>query len=53
VLALDADLFTTVTPGSAFDSPAVVTTWVLFALLKPTTGIMIVLLWRMFAKPIV
>ena len=35
---LNADLFTSVTPGAAFDSPAAVTTWVLFALLKLMTG---------------
>ena len=52
VPALNADLFTAVTPGAAFDSPAAVTTWVLFALLKVTTGILIVLSWRMLAKPV-
>ena len=47
------DLFTSVTPGAAFDSPAAVTTWVLFALLKLMTGILLVFLWRMLAKPTV
>jgi len=50
---LNADLFTSVTPGAAFDSPAAVTTWVLFALLKLTTGILLVFSWRMLAKPVV
>jgi hypothetical protein len=53
VPALNADLFTSVTPGAAFDSPAAITIWVLFALLKLTTGILVVLSWRMLAKPIV
>jgi hypothetical protein len=53
VPALNADLFNSVTPGAAFDSPAAVTTWVLFAVLKLTTGILVVLLWRLVAKPIV
>ena len=51
--ALNAGLFTSVTPGAAFDSPAQVTTWVPFALLKLTTGILLVFSWRMLAKPIV
>jgi len=53
VPTLNADLFTSVTPGAAFDSPAAVTTWVLFAVLKLTTGILVVLSWRLVAKPIV
>jgi len=53
VAALNAGLFTSVTPGAAFDLPALVTTWVLLALLKVTTGILVVLSWRMLAKPIV
>jgi hypothetical protein len=38
VPTLNADLSTSVMPGVAFDSPAAVTTWVLFAILTPTTG---------------
>jgi hypothetical protein len=53
VPALNADLFTSVTPGAAFDSPMAITTWVFFALLKLITGILIILAWRMLAKPIV
>lgn len=53
VPALNADLFVSVTPGAAFDSPAAVTTWVLFALLKLTTGVLVIFSWRMLAKPIV
>ena len=53
VAALNAGLFASVTPGAAFDLPALVTTWVLLALLKVTTGILVVLSWRMLAKPIV
>jgi len=53
VPALNADLFTSVTPGAAFDSPAEVTTWMLFALLKLTTGVFVVFSWRMLAKPVV
>ncbi|KAH9983798.1 hypothetical protein BJV74DRAFT_980251 [Russula compacta] len=53
VPALNADLFTSVTPGAAFDSPAAVAIWVLFALLKLTTGVLIILAWRMLAKPTV
>lgn len=51
VPALNADLFTSVTPGAALDSPAAITTWVLFALLKLVTGILIVFAWRILAKP--
>jgi len=51
VAALNAGLFTSVTPGAAFDLPALVTTWVLLALLKVTTGILVVLSWRMVSKP--
>ena len=51
--ALNADLFTSKTPGSAFDSPFAITTWLLFALLKLTTGILITFSWRMLAKPTV
>ena len=50
--ALNADLFTSVMPGAAFDSPATVTTWVVFALPKLTMGILVVLSWRMLAKRI-
>jgi hypothetical protein len=53
VPALNADLFTSVTPGAAFDSPMAITTWVLFALLKLTTGITVIFAWRMLAKPTV
>jgi hypothetical protein len=53
VPALNADLFTSVTPGAAFDSPAAVATWMLFALLKLTTGVLVVFSWRMLAKPTV
>jgi len=53
VPALNADLFTSVTPGAAFDSPVAIMTWVLFALLKLTTGILIIFAWRMLAKPTV
>jgi len=51
VPALNADLFTSVTPGAALDSPAAVTTWMLFALLKLVTGISIIFAWRIVAKP--
>jgi hypothetical protein len=50
---LNVDLFTSVMPCAAFDSPAAVTTWILFALLKLTTGISVVFSWRMLAKPVV
>ena len=53
VPTLNADLFTSVTPGATFDSPMAITTWVFFALLKLITGILIILAWRMLAKPIV
>ena len=53
VPALNADLFTSVTPGAAFDSPAAVAIWVLFALLKFTTGVLIIFAWRILAKPTV
>lgn len=53
VPALNADMFTSVTPGAALDSPAAVTTWVLFALLKLVTGILIIFAWRILAKPCV
>ena len=49
--ALNSDLFTSKTPGDAFDSPMAITTWMFFALLKLTTGISIILAWRMLAKP--
>jgi len=39
------DLFTSVMPGAAFDSPA--------AILKLTTGILVIFAWRMVAKPTV
>ena len=51
VPALNADLFTSVTPGAALDSPAAITTWMLFALLKLVTGILIIFSWRIVAKP--
>jgi hypothetical protein len=51
--ALNADLFTSKTPGGAFDSPFAITTWMLFAFLKLTTGILIIFAWRMLAKPTV
>jgi dihydrosphingosine 1-phosphate phosphatase len=51
VPALNADLFTSETPGAAFDSPAAVMTWILFAVLKLTMGILLILTWRMLAKP--
>jgi len=53
VPALNADLFTSTTPGAAFDSPAAITTWMLFAVLKLTTGILLIFGWRMLAKPTV
>jgi hypothetical protein len=51
VPAINPDYFTSVTPGAAFDSFAAVTTWVLFALLKLTTGVLVIFGWRMLAKP--
>jgi hypothetical protein len=51
--ALNADLFTSRTPGSAFDSPIAVTTRMLFAVLKLTTGVSTIFAWRMLAKPTV
>lgn len=51
--ALNSDLFTSKTPGDAFDSPMAITTWMFFALLKLTTGISIIFAWRMLAKPAV
>ncbi|KAH9005584.1 hypothetical protein EDB86DRAFT_3098618 [Lactarius hatsudake] len=51
VPALNTDLFTSVTPGAALDSPAAITTWVLFALLKLVTGVLIIFSWRILAKP--
>ena len=53
VPALNADLFTSKTPGATFDSSIAIMTWMLFALLKLTTGILVILAWRMLAKPIV
>jgi len=41
------------TPGATFDSFIAITIWMLFALLKLTTGILVILSWRMLAKPIV
>ncbi|KAI9444065.1 hypothetical protein H4582DRAFT_1919056 [Lactarius indigo] len=35
----------------ALDSPAAITTWVLFALLKLVTGVLIIFSWRIIAKP--
>jgi len=51
VPALNTDLFTSVTPGAALDSPAAITTWVLFALLKIVTGVLTIFSWRILAKP--
>jgi hypothetical protein len=51
VPALNAELFTSVMPGAAFDSPAAIVTWTLVALLKVATGILVILAWRMLAKP--
>ncbi|KAH9025939.1 hypothetical protein EDB85DRAFT_2292021 [Lactarius pseudohatsudake] len=51
VPALKTDLFTSVTPGAALDSPAAITTWVLYALLKLVTGVLIIFSWRILAKP--
>ncbi|KAH9025948.1 hypothetical protein EDB85DRAFT_2149400 [Lactarius pseudohatsudake] len=51
VPALNTDLFISVTPGAALDSPAAITTWVLFALLKLVTGVLIIFSWRILAKP--
>jgi len=53
VPALNANLFVSVTPGATFDSPAAITTWFLFAVLKLTTGILLIFGWRMLAKPTV
>jgi hypothetical protein len=51
VPTLNTDLFSSVTPGASFDSPAAITTWLLFALLKIVTGILILFSWRILAKP--
>ncbi|KAH9047514.1 hypothetical protein EDB83DRAFT_2677071 [Lactarius deliciosus] len=51
VPALNTDLITSVTPGAALGSPAAITTWVLFALLKLVTGVLIIFSWRILAKP--
>ncbi|KAH9055409.1 hypothetical protein EDB87DRAFT_1834231 [Lactarius vividus] len=51
VPALDTDLFTSVTPGAALDSPVAITTWVLLALLKLVTGVLIIFSRRIVAKP--
>ncbi|KAH9162887.1 hypothetical protein EDB89DRAFT_2234509 [Lactarius sanguifluus] len=48
---LNTDLFTSVTPGAVLDSPAAITTWGLFALLKLVTGVLIIFSWRILAKP--
>ncbi|KAI0253432.1 hypothetical protein BJV78DRAFT_1302210 [Lactifluus subvellereus] len=53
VPALNAYLFTSTRPGVALDSPAAVTTWMLFAVLKLTMGILLIFTWRMLAKPTV
>ncbi|KAH9020631.1 hypothetical protein EDB85DRAFT_2152955 [Lactarius pseudohatsudake] len=37
--------------GPVLDSPAAITAWVLFALLKPMTGVLIIFSWRILAKP--
>ncbi|KAH9028199.1 hypothetical protein EDB85DRAFT_1618427 [Lactarius pseudohatsudake] len=49
--ALNTDLFISVTPGAALDSPTAITTWVLFAPLKLVTGVLIIFSWRILAKP--
>ena len=51
--ALNPELFTSVMPGAAFDSPVAITTWVLVAMLKITTGILVIFSWRILAKPTV
>jgi len=51
VPALNVDLFNSAMP--AFDSPAAIATWVLLAILKLTTGILVIFAWRMLAKPAV
>lgn len=51
VPALNTDLFFSVTPGASFDSTAAITTWMVFALLKLVTGILIIFSWRILAKP--
>ena len=51
--ALNTDLFTSKMPGATFDSPVAIATWMLFALLKLTTGILVIFSWRMLAKPTV
>jgi len=51
VPAINPDYFTSVTPGASLDSFAAVTTWMLFALLKLTTGVLVIFGWRMLAKP--
>ncbi|KAH9961635.1 hypothetical protein BGW80DRAFT_1210922 [Lactifluus volemus] len=53
VPALNADLFTSISPGAAFESPAAITTWMLFATFKLTTGILLIFAWRLLAKPTV
>ncbi|KAH9171776.1 hypothetical protein EDB89DRAFT_2229826 [Lactarius sanguifluus] len=51
VPALNTDLFTSVSPGAALDSPAAITTLVLFALLRLVTGVLIIFSWRILVKP--
>ncbi|KAH9162885.1 hypothetical protein EDB89DRAFT_608986 [Lactarius sanguifluus] len=51
VPALNANLFTSGTHGAALDSPAAIATWVLFALLKLVTRVLIIFSWRILAKP--
>ncbi|KAH9041470.1 hypothetical protein EDB83DRAFT_2507597 [Lactarius deliciosus] len=51
VPALNTNLFTSVNPGAALYSPAAITTWVLFALVKLVTGVLIIFSWRILAKP--
>jgi dihydrosphingosine 1-phosphate phosphatase len=53
VPALNPDLFTSITPGAAFDSPTAIATWMLFATFKLITGILFIFGWRLIAKPIV
>ncbi|KAI0031597.1 hypothetical protein K488DRAFT_36128, partial [Vararia minispora EC-137] len=51
VPVLDASNFGTLQPGSSFDSPTAVATFVAFSLLKVVTGILVILGWRLAAKP--
>ncbi|KAH9005602.1 hypothetical protein EDB86DRAFT_1463252 [Lactarius hatsudake] len=51
VPTLNADVFTSVTPGAALDSPTENTTRLLFAPLKLVTRVLIIFPWRILAKP--